>query len=49
MTVYNAAPPAHHYWTTFKWSAMAFALFWTFVYRLSQEGIELSGFVYVNF
>ena len=45
----GSSPQAHHYWTTFKWSLMAASIFWTFVYHLSQQKVELSGFVYANF
>ena len=41
--------PVSPYWTTLKWSVMAAAIFWTFVYRLSEQRVELSGFVYANF
>jgi hypothetical protein len=37
------------YWTALKWSVMAAAIFWTLVYRLSEQRVELSGFVYANF
>lgn len=49
MTSSKLSPPADLYWTMFKWSVMAAGIFWTFVYRLSQQGAELSGFVYANF
>jgi len=37
------------YWPIFKWALMAACIFWTLVYRLSQQGSELTGFVYANF
>lgn len=32
-----------------KWSLMAVAVFWTLVYRLSEEAAKIPEFVYVNF
>ena len=49
MTPAKPLPVASLYWTIFKWSVMAACIFWTFVYRLSQQSAELSGFVYANF
>ena len=37
------------YQTFAKWACMAIAVLWAIVYRLSQQNIELPGFVYVNF
>ena len=40
---------AFPYQTFAKWACMAIAVLWAIVYRLSQQNIELPGFVYVNF
>lgn len=48
MTPAKPAPVTSLYWTIFKWSLMAACIFWTFVYRLSDRGNEISGFVYAN-
>jgi len=32
-----------------KWSFMCCALFWVLVYQLGTTGLDVSGFVYVNF
>ena len=32
-----------------KWSLMIVALFWTLLYRASQEGDRVPEFMYVNF
>jgi len=37
------------YQTFAKWAFMAVAVLWAIVYRLSQQNIDLPGFVYVNF
>ena len=36
-------------WTVFKWSLMSAILLWTLVYKLSEHGIKVPDFVYVNF
>jgi hypothetical protein len=32
-----------------KWSLMFAILFWTLIYKLSQQAVHLPEFVYVNF
>lgn len=32
-----------------KWSLMASGIFWMVVFRLSEQGLKLPDFVYVNF
>lgn len=34
---------------TFRWSLMSGAVFWAVVYKLSESGIKVPDFVYVNF
>lgn len=33
----------------FRWSLMLAAISWTIVYKLSETGIKVPDFVYVNF
>jgi hypothetical protein len=33
----------------FRWSLMLAAIFWTLVYKLSETGVKVPDFVYVNF
>jgi len=37
------------YWKLLKWSLMLAAIFWMFVFQLSEKGLEVPEFVYVNF
>jgi hypothetical protein len=32
-----------------KWCVMTAAIFWTVVYKLSESGVKVPDFVYVNF
>lgn len=32
-----------------KWTLMLAAIFWTVVYKLSESGVKVPDFVYVNF
>ena len=36
-------------WLFCKWSCMVVAIFWIAIYKLSESGTKLQGFVYVNF
>jgi hypothetical protein len=36
-------------WQLFKWSVMSGVIFWTLVYKLSERGLKVPDFVYVNF
>ena len=38
-----------NYWVLFKWCLMAASIFWMVVFRLSEQGVKLPEFVYVNF
>lgn len=38
-----------HLLMVFRWSLMLAALCWTFVYKLSESGVKVPDFVYVNF
>lgn len=44
----RAAPPSAA-WLAFKWSLMSGTLFWTLVFKLSERGLQVPDFVYVNF
>ena len=33
----------------FQWALMLAAIFWTIVYKLSESGVKVPDFVYVNF
>jgi hypothetical protein len=33
----------------FQWALMTAAIFWTIVYKLSESGVKVPDFVYVNF
>jgi len=37
------------YWTLFKWSIMVAVIFWMVVFRLSEQGVKVPEFIYVNF
>ncbi len=36
-------------WRLLKWSLMSGAVFWVIVFKLSERGIKVPDFVYVNF
>jgi len=37
------------YWIFLKWWVMLLCIFWMVVFRLSEQGVKLPEFVYVNF
>jgi len=45
----RARPAVSLEWHVFKWSLMTGIILWTVVYKLSERGLKVPDFVYVNF